>query len=102
MVSGLSSLTLRILVGCCLVVAATNARVSNSPIFTLADGDYAMKATYKLSDQEEPVVNAGGTVAVLVKDEEISIRVPIRPAPIVAKLSGNNFKGQLLDAGVRV
>jgi hypothetical protein len=59
-----------------------------------------MKATYKFSDQEAPVVDAGGGVSVSVKADEMSITIPLRAAPIVAKLSGNKFKGELQEAGI--
>lgn len=102
MVRKLLSLTLQIAFGSLLVCASMHAQKKSSPAFTLASGQYLMKATYKFSDQEDPVVNAGGMVSVSVKADEIAIAVPFRPTPIVAKLSGNTFRGQLQDSGVRV
>ena len=102
MVRKLISITLQIAFGALLVCVSMNAQNKGSLSFTLANGQYSMKATYKFSDQEDPVVNAGGTVSVSVKDGEIAITIPLRPAPIVAKLSGNTFRGQLQDSGVRV
>ena len=102
MVRKLLSLTLQIAFGFLLLFVSMNAQNKGSQAFTLANGQYSMKATYKFSDQEDPVVNAGGMVLVSVKDDEIAIAIPFRPTPIVAKLSGNTFRGQLQDSGVRV
>lgn len=102
MVRKLVSLTLQIAFGSLLVCVGMNAQNKGSEVFTLANGQYSMKATYKFSDQEDPVVNAGGIVLVSVKDGEIAITIPFRPTPIVAKLSGNTFRAQLQDSGVRV
>ncbi len=102
MVRKLLSLSLQITFGALVVCATGPAQNKGSQAFTLANGQYSMKATYKFSDQEDPVVNAGGTVTVSVKNDEIAIAIPFRPTPIVAKLSGNTFRGQLEDSGVRV
>ena len=102
MVRKLTSLTLQIAFGSLLVCVAMNAQDKGSQAFTLVNGQYSMKATHKFSDQEDPVVNAGGTVSVSVKDGELAITIPFRPGPIVAKLSGNTFRAQLHDGGVRV
>lgn len=102
MVWKLSSRTLLIAFSCLLVCAGANAQDKSSQAFTLANGQYLMKATYKFSDREAPVVDAGGTVTVSVKGNEMSIAIPLRSAPIVATLSGNKFRGQLQEAGVSV
>ena len=102
MVRKLLSLTLLMAIGPLLLCVGMNAQNKAPLVFTLASGQYSMKATYKVSDQEDPVVNAGGTVSLSVKDDEIAITIPLRPKPIVAKLSGNTFRGQLQDIGVRV
>ena len=102
MVRTLLSLTLLMAICPILFCVGMYAQNKGTQAFTLANGQYSMKATYKFSDQDDPVVNAGGTVSVSVKDDVIAITIPLRPKPIMAKLSGNTFRGQLQDSGVRV
>ncbi|MGI8555666.1 MAG: hypothetical protein ACR2LT_04855 [Pyrinomonadaceae bacterium] len=78
------------------------SQLKKSQLFALADGQFEMRATYKFSDQDEPIVNFGGTVAVSVKGKELSIVVPVFNQPIFMKLTGNTFKGQLQSDGAIV
>ena len=93
-----------VLIGLCFLMSCliTTAQVQNSRVFALTDGQHEMRATYKFSDQEDPVVNVGGVVTVTIKGDELSIVVPISPTPIVAKITGNSFKGHLQSGGVSI
>ena len=102
MVRRLTSRTLLIAFSYLLVCVGVGAQNKNSQAFTLVNGQYLMNATYKFSDQEAPIVDAGGTGSVSVKGNEISITTPLRPAPIVATLSGNKFRGRLQEAGISI
>lgn len=92
------------LTGCCFLIAglSISAQERNRQAFEFVGGQYEMRATYKFSDQEDPVVNAGGSVTVTIKDDEISISVPLSPVPIIARITGDSFKGQLQNDGASV
>ena len=72
------------------------------PTLTVTDGQFQMRATYKFSDQEAPIVDFGGNVKVAVKNKEISIVVPIFNSPIVMKLKDGIFKGKLQNEGANI
>jgi len=81
---------------------SANSQVKKTQSFTLTNGQFEARATYKFSDQDVPIVDFGGTVTVTVKGNELSIITPISKQPIIAKLTGNTFKGQLQDNGVSI
>ena len=84
------------------VSASVTAAQKNSETGALTGGSFEMKATYKFSDQDQPIVNFGGTVAVQVKGKEISVKVPIFDQPIAMKLSNGVYTGVLNDAGANI
>jgi hypothetical protein len=102
MIRKLSSAALSVSLGCLLACAFAHGQNGGAQSFAVADGQYTMKATYKFSDEETPVVDAGGTVSVSVKGGELAIAIPLRRAPIVARLTGNKLKGELQEAGASV
>ena len=81
---------------------SANSQVKKTQSFTLTSGQFEARATYKFSDQDVPIVDFGGTVTVTVKGNELSIVTPISKQPVIAKLTGNTFKGQLQDNGVSI
>lgn len=97
-------LRITILCGFCLLVFSQNvdSQVNKSQPFTLTNGQFEARATYKYSDQDVPIVDFGGPVTVAVKGAELSIIIPILKQRIVAKLVGNTFKGQLQANGASV
>lgn len=93
-----------VLLGFCFTTAYLNlsAQGTTAQQPKLADGRYEMRATYKFSDQKTTVNDVGGGVRVSVKGDELQIVLPISPTPVIARLSGNKFKGQLENAGVSI
>lgn len=81
---------------------SANAQEKKLTAFTLADGQFEMRATYKFSDQDAPIVDFGGTGTVKLKDKELSIFVPVFKKPIVVKLTRNNFRGKMESDGVSI
>lgn len=68
----------------------------------LQTGKYVLKATFKLSDSEQPMVNLGGEVSVNVTGTEMKIKVPVIAEPINVKINGKSLKGKLEREGARV
>ena len=85
-----------------LFTSGVNAQEKKSQAFTLTDGQFEMRATYKFSDQDAPVVDLGGTGTVTLKNKELSIVVPVFKQPIVMKLTDGFFKGKLQSDGVSI
>jgi hypothetical protein len=81
---------------------SANAQEKKSQAFTLSDGQFEMRATYKFSDQNAPVVDLGGTGTVKIKGKELSIVVPVINQPIVMKLTDGIFKGKLQSEGANI
>ena len=97
-----SWLTVLTLVSILPIQVWANVERKDSEAFSLQDGQYAMEATFKFSDADKPVVGVGGDVSVTIKGSDIAIKAPVFTAPIVAKLSGNKFKGRLKTNGADV
>jgi hypothetical protein len=97
---------IRIIVLCsfCLLLFSQNAisQQKKTQSFSLTNGQFEARSTYKFSDQDKPIVDFGGTVTVTVKGNELSIVTPISKQPIITKLTGNTFKGRLQDNGVSI
>jgi hypothetical protein len=94
---------------CCLIIfialiftSAAFGQAARQSAFTIGDGEYQMVATYKFSDQANPIVNMGGTVTVKLKGKKLSIAVPVFPAPIEMKLAGNRLTGNLRNPAASI
>ncbi len=102
----MNQILVRIIVLCsfCFLLfsQSVNSQEKKPQSFTLTDGQFEARATYKFSDQDVPVVDFGGTVTVTVKGNELSIITPLGKQPVITKLTGNTFKGQLRENGVNI
>jgi hypothetical protein len=81
---------------CLMTLAlAAHAQTKKPPTSALADGQYTIRATYKLADQPKPIVDFGGSADITFKNDIITMNIPIFPKPVVLKLSNGIFKGRM-------
>lgn len=85
-----------LLAGCSIALSQ-----GKSPV-DLAEGRYILKATFKFSDQAKPIVDAGGTVTLTKKGDQLTIIIPVSRNPVRAKVIGAKITAQLEDAGIKV
>jgi hypothetical protein len=68
----------------------------------LQTGTYMLKATFKLSDSEQPLVNLGGESVVIIEGTKMTIKVPVIAEPITVKIKGESLKGKLERDGANI